>query len=100
MVCVIANLFFRLTENVVIVHYNNKFPNSGVYHVNFPNLKGPRAHSQNCKKNPFINAKNPLNAHPYRATSLSFGLILPLLPYFVYDRSNRSGKNACMPWLV
>ena len=25
-----------------------------VYHANFPNLKGPRAPSQNCKKNPCV----------------------------------------------
>ena len=25
-----------------------------VYHTNFPNLKGPRAPSQNCKKNPWL----------------------------------------------
>ena len=33
----------------VIEHYN-KFPNLGVYPTNFPNLKGPRAPSQTCKK--------------------------------------------------
>ena len=27
-----------------------KFPNLVVYRANFPNLKGPRAPSQNCKK--------------------------------------------------
>ena len=29
-----------------------KISNSAVYRANFPNLKGPRAPSQNCKKNP------------------------------------------------
>ena len=48
---VITNLFFLLTKNDIIVHYN-KFPNLGVYDANFPNLKGPGAPSQNCKKNP------------------------------------------------
>ena len=38
-----------MTKNDIIVHYN-KFPNLGVYHATFPNLKGPRAHSENCKK--------------------------------------------------
>ena len=42
-------LFLQLTENVLIVHCN-KIPNLGVYSTNFPNLKGPRAPSQNCKK--------------------------------------------------
>ena len=51
-VCVIANLFvFLLTKNEIIVHYN-KFPKLGVYHTTFPILKGPRAPSRNCKKNP------------------------------------------------
>ena len=43
------SFFFKLTENTVFVHYN-KFPNSGVYHANFHNLKSPRAPSQNCQK--------------------------------------------------
>ena len=30
----------------------NKFPNLGVYHANFPNLKGPRVPSKNWKKIP------------------------------------------------
>ena len=47
-VYVIANLFL-LTKNGIIVHYNT-FPNLGVCHANFPNLKGLRAPSQNCKK--------------------------------------------------
>ena len=38
-VCIIA----------VIAHFN-KFPNLGVYDANFPNLNGPGAPSQNCKK--------------------------------------------------
>ena len=42
-VCVIADFFY------LFVHCT-KFPNLGVYHANFPNLKGPRAPSQNCKK--------------------------------------------------
>ena len=50
-VCVIANLFCLLTKKDIIVHYN-KFPNVGVYHPNFPNLKGHRAPSQKCKKIP------------------------------------------------
>ena len=44
-VCVIANLFL-LTKNDIIVHYN-KFPNLGVYHATFLNLKGPKPPSQN-----------------------------------------------------
>ena len=47
-VYVIANLFL-IDQNAVIVRYN-KFPNLGVYHANFPNLKSPWAPSQNCKK--------------------------------------------------
>ena len=47
-VCVIANLLL-LTKNDIILHYK-KFPNLGVCHANFPNLKGPRVPSQNCKK--------------------------------------------------
>ena len=50
-VSVIANLFFLLTKNDIIVHYN-KVSNLGVYRANFPNLKGPRAPSQNCNKFP------------------------------------------------
>ena len=47
-ICVIANLFvFLLTKNDIIEYYN-KFPNLGSC-----NLKGPRAPSQNCKKNPW-----------------------------------------------
>ena len=49
--CVVAEFVFLLTKNDIIVHYN-KFPNLGVYHATFPNLKGPRAPSRNCKKNP------------------------------------------------
>ena len=43
-----------LTKNDIIVHcnYYNKFPNLGVYSATFPNLKGPRAPSQKCKKIP------------------------------------------------
>ena len=37
------------TKNEIIVHCN-KFPNLGVYPATFPNLKGPRAPSQYCKK--------------------------------------------------
>ena len=50
-VCVIANLFFKFTKNDIIVHFN-KFPNSGVYHSNVPNLKVPKAPLQNWNKNP------------------------------------------------
>ena len=53
-VSVMANynfFFFLLIENAIIVHYK-KFPNIEVYHANFPNLKGPRAPSQNCRKKP------------------------------------------------
>ena len=39
--CVIAD-FFLLNQNDIIENYN-KFPNLGVYHANFSNLKGPRA---------------------------------------------------------
>ena len=42
-VCVIANLKMPF----------RKFPNLRVYQANFPNLKGPRAPSQNCQKNPW-----------------------------------------------
>ena len=45
--CVIA--IFIEKKNDIIVHYN-KFPNLGVYHADFPNLKDPRAASRNCKK--------------------------------------------------
>ena len=56
--CVIANYFFLLlTKNDIIVHYI-KFPNLGVCHANFPNLKGPRAPSQNCKKKSLGNDSN------------------------------------------
>ena len=40
-----------MTENAIFVNYN-KFPNLGVYRANFPNLREPRAPSQNCKKIP------------------------------------------------
>ena len=52
-VYVIANLFFLLTQNDIIVYFY-KFPNFGVYHTYFANLKGPRAPppSQNWKKKP------------------------------------------------
>ena len=53
-VSVIAIFFLLLTKNDIIVHYNN-FPKLGVYHAASPNLKGPRAPSQNCKKNPCRN---------------------------------------------
>ena len=46
-VCVIA--IFLLTKNDIIVHYI-KFPNLGIYHNNFPNLKGPRALPKIAKK--------------------------------------------------
>ena len=36
--CVIAD-FFLLNQNDIIENYN-KFPNLGVYHANFHNLKG------------------------------------------------------------
>ena len=51
-VCVVANLFFSLTKNDIILHYN-KFPNLMVYYANFPSLKGPRVPSQ-IAKNPAI----------------------------------------------
>ena len=38
------NYVILLTKIDIIVHYNT-FPNLGVYHANFPNLKGPRAPS-------------------------------------------------------
>ena len=47
--CNLADLFFLLTKNDIIVLYN-KFPYLGVYHAPFPNLKDPRATFQNCKK--------------------------------------------------
>ena len=43
--CVIANLFFLLTKNDIIVHYN-KFPNLGVYHAKFSNLEGRRVDTE------------------------------------------------------
>ena len=49
-VCVIAYYYF-IDQNDIIVHYNI-FPNVGVYHTTFPNLKGPKAPSRNCKKIP------------------------------------------------
>ena len=49
-VFLIANLFL-MTKNDIIVHYN-KFPNLGVYHTTFPNLKGPRALPKIVKKIP------------------------------------------------
>ena len=52
-VCVIANFVFKLTKNAVLVCLEN-FPKKVVYPANFPNLKGPRAPSQNCKKNPWV----------------------------------------------
>ena len=51
-VCVIANCFF-IDKNDLIMHFN-KFPNLGVYHSNFPNLKGPRAPSKISKNNPCV----------------------------------------------
>ena len=48
-VCVIANFFFIDQNDLIIVHYN-KFTNLGVFRTNFPDLKGPRIPSQNCKK--------------------------------------------------
>ena len=47
-----SQFVFLLTKNDIIMHYN-KFPNLGIYHTNFPNLKGPRAPSQDCKNNPW-----------------------------------------------
>ena len=41
---------FKLTENAVIVCL--EISNLVVYRANFPNLKGPRAPSQNCQKIP------------------------------------------------
>ena len=38
---------------IIIIIIINKLLNLGAYHTNFPNLKHPRAPSQNCKK------KNP-----------------------------------------
>ena len=50
-ICLIAYLVFFIDQKKrdIIEHYN-KFPNYGVYRASFPNLKGPRAPSQNCKK--------------------------------------------------
>ena len=55
-VCVIDHLFFLFTKKDIIVH-NNMFPSLGVCYANFPNLKGPRATSQNCKKIAEVNHK-------------------------------------------
>ena len=49
--CVVAEFVFLLTKNEIIVHYN-KFPNLGVYHATFPNLKGPRGPFPKLQKNP------------------------------------------------
>ena len=63
-VCVIANCFFLLTKNDIIVHYN-KFPNFGVYRATFPNLKGtlkgplPKI----AKKNPCLDAFDERECH-------------------------------------
>ena len=58
MICVLAYLFL-LTKNDIIVQYN-KFSNLGDYQANFPNLKGPRAPSQNFKK---IHEQNRFPSH-------------------------------------
>ena len=46
-----SQFVFLMTKNDIIVHHN-KFSNWGVYHANLPNLKDPRAPSQNFKKIP------------------------------------------------
>ena len=48
-VCVIANFVFKLTKKCCSCLFR-KFPKIVVYRANFPNLKGPRAPSQNCQK--------------------------------------------------
>ena len=60
-----------MTKNDIIVHYN-KFPNSGVFGANFPNLKGPRTPSQNCKK------------IPVRIYYLSLAMQIGLKVHFIY----------------
>ena len=49
-----SEFVFLLTKKDIIVHYN-KFPNLGICHANFPNLKSPRAtHFSNRKKIPDV----------------------------------------------
>ena len=72
---------FLLTKNDIIVHYN-KFPNLGVYRATFPNLKGPRAPSQNCKKIPvYPTYLNIFTPH------------FPLIPLYNSMVKNCSGHN-------
>ena len=47
-VCVIANLFLNSPKMPLLLF--RKIPNLVVYRPNFPNLNGPKAPSQNCKK--------------------------------------------------
>ena len=63
-VCVIAYLFF-IDHKLQIVHYNI-FPNLGVYDATFPNLKGPRAPSQNCKMS--LHSRGPIHMLPFRSS--------------------------------
>ena len=83
-VCIIAILFFLLTKNDIYVHYN-KFPNLGVYHINFPNLKGHRASSQNAKKK--LACKSPEWQLPYIVFLSEFQKDIRKLILIVYDYS-------------
>ena len=50
--CMCNSKFCFLTDQKCCSCLFRKFPKIVVYRANFPNLKGPRAPSQNCKKNP------------------------------------------------
>ena len=74
-VCVIANLIFLLSKNdlIVICH---KFPILGICHSNFPNLKGPRAPSQHCKKSLFQLKSNKKAEHIKHTPTLTKQMML------------------------
>ena len=72
-VCVIANFVFKLTKNAVLVCLES-----------FPKLKGPRAPSQNCKKNPCV-------TYPYHFPGYG-----PLINN-VYKTTNSVSGKACSP---
>ena len=85
-VCVIADLFY-IDKKDIILHYN-KFPNLGVCHANFPNLKGPRVPSQNCKKIPwFLNETHDFCIIFQILTLFSFSVNRQDLGIFIFYRS-------------
>ena len=47
-----------------------KFPNLRVYRANFPNLKGPRAPSQNCQKKSLLTHHQVLPSFPLGSLDL------------------------------